>query len=150
MVQIDIGMVDRAERRRCGSISGEKVASYHSKIVGASQRLIWQDTMKKSPRRLHVGKLRKLAVFKIVSEGTHEGYCEFGGLDRRIRRLEKYPLFCEYLSPRHPTGVDRGEPKPTTYSLKVTGPHGVVLNVGWDGDRMLIRKYIPGSWERIL
>jgi hypothetical protein len=59
-------------------------------------------------------------------------------------------LQIEYLAPLRPTGVDRGERKPTTYSITVKHDGYKVLAIGWDGDRVNLIKYEAGGWERLL
>ncbi len=101
-------------------------------------------------KRAHVRRLRDASVALVKARGKWEGNFEYNGQLNMARCLTDRRLYIEHWSPRHPTGVDRGEPKPTTYSLTVKFDGHKVLALGWDGDRVNLIKYEPGRWEGLL
>ena len=101
-------------------------------------------------KRAHVRRLRDAAVALIRARGKPEGNFEYNGQLTRIASFAEKRLHVEYWSPRYPTGVDRGERKPTTYSLTIRYDGYKVLALRWDGDRVNLIKYDAGRWEELL
>ena len=101
-------------------------------------------------KRAHVRRLREAAVALVRARGKPEGNIEYNGQLTRIVSFAEKRLHIEYWSPRYPTGVDRGERKPTTYSIAIKYDGYKVLALGWDGDRVNLTKYEAGGWERLL
>ena len=101
-------------------------------------------------KRAHVRRLRDAAVALVRERGKAEGNFEYNGQLTRIATLTEGRLHIEYCAPRYPTGVDRGERKPTTYSLTIRYDGYKILALGWDGNRVNLIKYEAGAWERML
>src|SRR5258708_811650 len=98
-------------------------------------------------KRKPVLELRDSALDLIEAYGRAEGNVDYRGELTRIRSFKGRWLHLEYWSPRHPTGVDRGERQPTTYVLIIKFDGAKVLHIGWDGDRLNLITYELGGWE---
>lgn len=101
-------------------------------------------------KRKRVLELRDSALDLIEAYGRTEGNIDYRGQLTRIRSFAGRRLHLEYWSPRHPTDVDRGDNRPTTYMLIIKFDGAKVLHIGWDGDRLNLIRYEPGGWERMI
>ena len=63
-------------------------------------------------KRAHVRQLRDSALALVRARGKADHNVEYYGQLNRITSFAEGRLHIEYWAPRHPTGVDRGEPKP--------------------------------------
>lgn len=98
-------------------------------------------------KRRRVLELRDGAIDLVTAYGRIEGNIDFRGQLTRVRSWEEGRLHIELWSPRHPSGIDRGEKRPTTNILTVRFAGEIKLKLGWDGERLNLIRFEPGAWE---